>query len=59
MGYLIIMNTFLNNEMIIEIMQNIVLINNLRTALCTKILMPFLSFSDNLLQDAYIYFFEW
>ena len=34
--------------------QNIVLINNSRTAWLTKILMPFLSVSDNSLQDNYI-----
>ena len=33
-----------------------VLINNSRSAWPTKIAMPFLSFSDNLLQDAYIIF---
>ena len=37
-------------------MQNIVLIDNLRTTWPTKILMPFLCSSDNLLQDAYISF---
>ena len=35
-------------------MQNIVLINNSRTTWPTKILMPFLKFSDILLWDAYI-----
>ena len=35
-------------------MQNVVLINNSRTIWPTKVLMPFLSFSDNLPQDAYI-----
>ena len=34
--------------------QNIVLINNSRTAWLTKIVMPFLSVSDNLLRDNYI-----
>ena len=37
-------------------MENIVFINNSRTALATKFLMPFLSFSDNLIQDAYVNF---
>ena len=36
--------------------QNIVLINNWRTIWHTEIIMSFLSFSDNLLQDAYIIF---
>ena len=35
---------------------NIVLINNSRTTWPTKILMPFSSFTDYLLQDAYIVF---
>ena len=34
-------------------MQNTVLIKNSNTAWSAKILMPFLNFSDNLLQDAY------
>ena len=34
-------------------MQNIVLINNPRTAWPTKLFMSFLIFLDNLLQDAY------
>ena len=34
-------------------MQNSVLISDPRTAWPTKIIMPFLNFSDNLLQDAY------
>ena len=38
----------------IENVQNIVLINNSRTAWPTEILMPLFSFSDNLLQDTYI-----
>ena len=37
-------------------MLNIVLINNSSTAWPNKMLMPFLHFSDNLLQDAYIIF---
>ena len=37
-----------------QIVQNIVLINNSRTTWQTKMLMPVLSFSDNLLQDACI-----
>ena len=37
-------------------MQNIVLVNYLRTAWPTKILMPFLSFSNNLLQTNHIIF---
>ena len=36
--------------------QNIVLINNSRTAWPTNMLLPFLSSLDNLLQDAYIIF---
>ena len=39
-----------------QYVQNIVLINKSRTAWHTEILMPFSSFSDNLLQDAYIIF---
>ena len=45
-------------------MKNIVLISNSRTAWPTKILVPLLSFTDNLLQDAhiifqrYVYYFE-
>ena len=35
-------------------MLNIALFNNSRTAWHTKILMSFLSFSENLLQNAYI-----
>ena len=35
-------------------MKKIVLISNSRTAWPTKILMPFFSFSDNLLQGAHI-----
>ena len=35
-----------------ENMQNVVLINDSRTVWPTNILMPFLRFSDNLLQDA-------
>ena len=37
--------------------QNIVLINNSRTSWPTTILIPFFSFSDNLLQDTSILFF--
>ena len=36
--------------------QNNILINNLRTAWPTSILMPFFSSLDNYLQDAYITF---
>ena len=35
-------------------MQNIILISNLRTIWPTIMLPPYLRFSDNLLQDAYI-----
>ena len=34
--------------------QNIILINNSRTAWPSQILMPFLSFADNLIHDACI-----
>ena len=37
-------------------MQNIVLINKSRTVWSTEILVPFLSFSGNLLQVAYVIF---
>ena len=36
--------------------QNGILINNSRTAWPTSVLMPFLSFFDNLLYDEYIIF---
>ena len=43
---------------IVQNMQNIILINNSRSAWSTKIWMAFLSFSDNLIQGAYIFFFK-
>ena len=47
------------HAVISQAMQNIVLINNSRTAaLPTKILMSFLSFSDHFLQDAYTILFK-
>ena len=41
---------------VLQNMQNIVVIKNSRIPWPTKILMPFLSFSENLLQYAYIIF---
>ena len=48
---------FLEGLVVLELfMQNIVLINNSRTDWSMKFSVHFLSFSDNLLQDAYIIF---
>ena len=47
--YFKIINIFLKNNIGLIILQNIALINNSRTVWPTKILMSFLSLSDNLL----------
>ena len=54
-------NDFKNSvsQVVLELLiktQNIVLINNSKTIWPTDILMLFLNFFDNLLQDAYIVF---